>query len=148
MVNAMISLHIESERDSATALQSYLSALGVDVWICFNDLSGGEDYRNGIVNAVHSCDFFIALMNEKWAASGECYDEFSLAKRLNLTSHEKGITKQGDSRKPIILPIAFPDLNWSAHSHIELLAASANFIFHNANIITLNDNYTLTSFAQ
>jgi len=66
-------------------------------------------------------------MNNAWANSGECYDEYSFAKRLNLTSHEKQITKKSQPRLPVICPVAFSDLDWTI-PHIELLASSTNFI--------------------
>jgi hypothetical protein len=95
-------------------------------------LRGGEDFREGIVRAVKRCAVFIPLINEAWARSGECKDEFNLAKRLHLTSTEAGRSAPGAPRVPVLVPIAFAGLDWDAHSHVELLAASTNFIVHPA----------------
>ena len=65
--------------------------------------------------------------------SGECKDEFNFARRRNLTSHERGQTTDGQRRLPIIVPIAFSNLQWDKHEHVELLAASTNFLVHDAN---------------
>ena len=86
-------------------------------------MQAGVDYREEIVRAVSTCKVVICLMNTAWAKSGECLDEYSLAKRLNLTSKERGET----NRTPIIFPIAFKDLQWAQHAHIKLLAATTNF---------------------
>jgi len=53
-----------------------------------------------------------------------------------LTSHESGRTQRNEHRLPIIMPIAFADLNWTQHAHVELLAASVNFIVHDTNDLT------------
>mmetsp|Transcript_45449 Transcript_45449/g.106283 ORF Transcript_45449/g.106283 Transcript_45449/m.106283 type:complete len:371 (+) Transcript_45449:170-1282(+) len=79
------------------------------------------------------------LINDAWARSGECKDEFNLAKRLNLTSTEMGRTREGDPRLPVILPIAFSDLDWDAHSHVQLLAASTNFLVHGTKNLEAGD---------
>ena len=114
------------------------------VFVCV-DMTGGAQYRNAIVRAVQSCKIFLILLNEQWALSGECEDEYNLAKRLNLTSHEKGRTKRdSEQRLPIMLPIAFPNLNWDGHLHVKLLAASTNFILHNADdLLSGNSSTTL-----
>ena len=93
---------------------------------------GGVDFRNAIVDAVKTCTIFLPLINDAWAKSGECSDEFSLAKRLHLTSHETGRTERNQPRLPIFIPFAFSDLDWNAHPHIQLLAASTNFLVHDA----------------
>ena len=94
-------------------------------------MPGGDNYRTEIVAAVKSCKVFMPLINDPWALSGECEDEYSLAKRLNLTSHESGRTNRNQKRVPIMIPISFSDLKWNAYPHVELLAASTNFIVHN-----------------
>lgn len=71
--------------------------------------------------------------------SGECGDEFSLAKRLHLTSHESGRTTREKPRLPIFIPFAFSNLDWNAYPHIQLLAASTNFIVHDAPTFELGN---------
>ena len=44
------------------------------------------EYRYEIANAVENANIMILLLNEAWATSRECEDEFNYAKRLNLTS--------------------------------------------------------------
>jgi len=127
----MISINVKSMLDNAIALREYLEKNGVKCWICV-DIGGGAQYREEIVSAVKNCKVFLPLMNNAWANSGECYDEYSYAKRLNLTSHEKQITKPNQPRLPVIIPVAFPDLDWNV-PHIELLASSTNFIVTNSD---------------
>jgi len=129
-IDVMISLQVRTMNKSAFALKEYLEKTGLKVWVCTQNLQGGDDYRTEIVNAVKSCKVFLPLINSEWADSGECADEFGLAKRLNLTSHERGNTKEGELRRPIFCPVAFPNLVWNAHAHVELLAANTNFIVH------------------
>jgi len=131
----MISLHVGTMRESAQILASVLEKYGINVWICVN-LLGGLDYRHEITEAVKRSNVMILLMNENWASSGECNDEFALAKRLNLTSHESGRTPRTSPRLPILLPIAFKDLEWGAHDHVQLLASSTNFIVHDYKNLT------------
>lgn len=85
--------------------------------MCVDDLHGGEDFRDEIVLAVKKSSVFIPLLNDEWGASGECKDEFNFAKRRNLTTG-----------KPVFVPIAFKNLNWSKYPHIELLAARSAFL--------------------
>ena len=134
VVRVMISLHVSTMAKSAEIIRQHLTELvgdPLEVWIC-TQMSGGEDYRDAIVSAVSTCDAFLIMMNENWALSGECKDEYNLAKRKNLTSHETGRTSRHnkDARLPHIVPLAFSDLNWSAHPHVELLAANTNFVVH------------------
>ena len=136
MVDVMISLHCASMSESATKLQKELESRGVSVWVCL-DMSGGAFYRTEIVNNVKTCSVFLPLLNDSWALSGECEDEYSLAKRMNLTSHESGRTKRTEKRRPIFVPVAFSDLQWSAYPHVELLAASTNFIVHQGANLTV-----------
>jgi len=132
-------------RESAQILASMLEKYGINVWICVN-LLGGMDYRHEITEAVKKCHVMILLMNENWASSGECNDEFALAKRLNLTSHESGRTPRTSPRLPILLPIAFKDLEWGAHDHVQLLASSTNFIVHDyKNLTSGSVNQTLNT---
>ncbi|KAJ1634206.1 hypothetical protein T492DRAFT_974641 [Pavlovales sp. CCMP2436] len=135
----MISINVKSMAKSAAMLKRWLEARGVKVWVCTVDLSGGQDFREGIVNAAKRCAVFMPLINDAWARSGECKDEFNLAKRLNLTSTEMGRTREGDPRLPVILPIAFSDLDWDAHSHVQLLAASTNFLVHGTKNLEAGD---------
>jgi len=134
-------------KESALHLKNYLESKGLSVWICV-DILGGENYRDEIIKAVKTCCVMVLLINDEWALSGECQDEYALAKRLNLTSHESGRTKRENPRKPSFIPIAFPNLNWTAHSHVELLAASTNFITHNSDsLVNGNTQQTLNTVA-
>lgn len=136
----MISLHVSSMKPSALKLKEFLEKAGLKVWMCTSDLQGGDNYRNEIVNAVKTCKVFLPLINSEWANSGECADEFGLAKRQNLTSHERGITKEPELRRPIFCPVAFPNLVWTAHPHVELLAANTNFIVHDKPTLLENSD--------
>ena len=104
---------------------------GITVWICTENLKGGDNFRDGIAKAVKNCDVFLPLLNEEWAVSEECKIEFNFAYSLNLNSTKKGRSKPGEPRLPVIIPISFPNINWDDHIHVELLAANTNFIMHN-----------------
>lgn len=164
--DVMISLHCASMAPSALSLKSYLGSFffiygfangfvlglthfalyterfGLSIFVCM-EMNGGTQYRHEIVSAVESCKFFVILLNEQWALSGECEDEFSLAKRMNLTSHETHRTERTDERLPIMIPIAFPNLDWNKHSHVKLLAAKVNFIVHDSDDL-VSGNFTST----
>lgn len=137
-ISIMISLQVSSMHKSALYLKSELEKQGYTVWIC-TEMVGGVDFREQIVAAVNACTVFLPLINTAWGDSGECRDEFSLAKRLHLTSHESGRTTRDKPRLPIFMPIAFSDLDWGGHPHIQLLAASTNFIVHRAPTLESGD---------
>lgn len=128
-IEVMVSINVRTMKDSALKLKAFLEQHNIRTWVCVN-MEAGVNYREEIVRAVKSCEIFIPLINDEWASSGECQDEYSLAKRLNLTSYEKEIAKPPQPRKPVILPIAFPNLVWDKYPHVELLAASTNFLVH------------------
>lgn len=127
-VDIFISVHVSSLGAAAKKLQEELEELGKKVFLS-TELQAGVNYRNSISTSVKACKVFLPLMNQPWGESGECIDEFLLAKRLNLTSHERGATKPpNEARRPVLLPIAFPSLApWPRYPHVELLSASTNF---------------------
>jgi hypothetical protein len=127
----MISLQVSSMKKFAHQLTKFLRDNGHNVWICTQSMSGGDSWRREIVKAVKRCHVFIPLINNPWAESGECEVEFNLA--FNLYTHSKG-----KPRLPIFVPVAFPDLDWNAHAHVELLAANTNFITHSELDTTCN----------
>ena len=114
------------------------------MWMCTNSLDAGDKFRDEIVGAVKACKVFVPLINNEWAASGECYDEFSLAKRRNLTSHESGRTSPSGPRLPAIVPVAFPSLDWERFPHVELLAATTNFLLSSTEDVA-EDNPVIES---
>eukprot|EP01038_Epipyxis_sp_PR26KG_P006390 gene6390-8803_t len=129
MATIMISINVKTMGETGELLKSFFERNNITCWIC-TSMNGGVEFREEIVEAVKKCKIFLPLINDEWARSGECKDEYNLAKRLNLTSHESGRTVEGEKRLPVILPIAFPNLIWNKYSHVELLAASTNFIVH------------------
>ena len=72
-----------------------------------------RNYRLSSFKKVELSDIFslrqvvIIMLNEQWALSGECQDEYNYAKRLNLTSYESGRSERGQPRLPAFCPIAF-----------------------------------------
>ncbi|KAI9328729.1 hypothetical protein BDR26DRAFT_873689 [Obelidium mucronatum] len=119
------------------------SALGVSVWMCTSELQAGDNYRDGIFQAVKGCRVLIPFINQKWAKSGECEYEFSLAVRTNLISHDSNKTSRviqaktastGEPysipgiRRPAFLPIKFPDIEWTENPAVEQLSCSTNFV--------------------
>jgi hypothetical protein len=128
LCEVFISVHVASLGAVAKQLKQAIEAQGRSVFLC-TDLSGGVNFRDEIIQGVKACKVFVPLMNAEWASSGECESEFLLAKRLNLTSHERKLTSPPAARRPIILPVAFPNLNtWARFPRVELLAATTNFV--------------------
>lgn len=134
--SVMISINVKTMKESALRLKKLLQDHGVSAWVCTEDLAGGEDFRTGIAKAVRGCKVFLPLINDEWAESGECKIEYSMGLRLNLTSHERGITEKPQDREPLLMPIAFPNLNWDAHDHVFMLSCNTNFIVHDAHNLT------------
>jgi len=120
-LNLMISLHVRTLAQVASELKEQIEkTFNAHVWICTN-MTGGQNYRDEIVKAIDKAYAVILLVNNDWAESAECEDEYNYAKRLNLTSKH-------NPRKPLLLPIAFPDLDWQKRSHVRLLMSSTNAI--------------------
>jgi len=142
--DVMFSIHVKTMKETATLLKNVLQNYGIKVWMC-TDMRVGESYRAEIVKAITSCKIFIPFINTEWALSGECEDEYNLAKRRNLTSHEEGRTTRSQSRQPIIFPIAFKGLDWNKYPHVQLLAANTNFVVHDdLSFLTGNVEKTVT----
>jgi len=119
--NFMISLNVRTMTEVAKALKLNIEEqFNAHVWIC-TDMVGGMVYRDEIVKAVDKAYAVILLVNNDWAESAECEDEYNYAKRLNLTS-------KIEPRQPLLLPIAFPDLDWQKRGHVRLLMSSTNAI--------------------
>lgn len=117
----MISLNVRTMTEVAKALKLNIEEqFNAHVWIC-TDMVGGMVYRDEIVKAVDKAYAVILLVNNDWAESAECEDEYNYAKRLNLTS-------KIEPRQPLLLPIAFPDLDWQKRGHVRLLMSSTNAI--------------------
>lgn len=118
----MISLNVASMLPVARRLAKLLNARGVKTWMC-TEMDGGVDFRKEISAAVKQCTVFVPLINEAWATSAECEFEYNFALRLNLTSKAK-------PRLPVVIPICFPDLNWTGHDHVMMLMASTNALVY------------------
>eukprot|EP00049_Salpingoeca_infusionum_P022752 m.8580 g.8580 ORF g.8580 m.8580 type:complete len:482 (+) comp5372_c0_seq2:156-1601(+) len=138
-----ISFNVRTTKSEAELLKAALEGYGVRVWVC-TEFAGGSDFRDEIVRGIKESTVFVPLINDAWASSGECKDEFSLAKRRHLTSHESGRTKPEDYRLPGIVPVGFPDLVWDKYAHVELLAANTNFVVHGGG----NFNDTVVAILQ
>jgi hypothetical protein len=130
----MVSLHVSSMKSSVAELTKRLEAKGLATWSCL-EVPSGANYRDHIFDAVSTCQFMVLLINQEWADSAECEDEFLLAKRLNLTSHASGRSKKGEPRYPVFIPVAFPNLDWNSNRHVYQLSTSTNFIIHDADTL-------------
>jgi len=100
--------------------------VGIRAWLCCDDIEAGQQWRKEILKAVKACTVFVPLVNIDWGNSGECEYECNLA--INLTTHSVKVNGQ---RKPVILPVAFPDITFPAPAgmeHIEVLSANHQFI--------------------
>ena len=74
-IDVMISLQVKSMQKSALYLRDILEQKGLSVWLCV-EMSGGDQYRTEIVHAIKTCKVFLPLINNAWALSGECEDEY------------------------------------------------------------------------
>ena len=127
-VDVFLSVHIASLGAVAAVVKQALERQGKRVFLC-TDLPGGVNFRDEIIKAVKSCKVFVPFMNSEWALSGECQSESEFALKLHLASHERKATTHPQARRPIFLPVAFPNLNpWNRFRHAELLASSTNFV--------------------
>jgi len=141
----MISLQCKTMGESSVKLKDFLEKNGLEVWLCM-EMAGGESYRDSIVDAIDAADFVVIMLNNEWALSGECTDEYNYAKRLNLTSYETGKSARPDPRRPVFVPIAYNNLDWNAHKHVRLLSSSTNMIVHDGlNLNEGNFDKTMTS---
>ena len=128
ITDVFVSLHVASSLVVARLLKQFIETkYGCKVFLC-TDMVGGASYRSQIVDALESCKVFIPLINQSWATSGECMDEFNHARRLNLISHKTGRTKSPDPREPVILPVYFSDFDFLQYRDCRLLASSINFL--------------------
>ncbi|KAJ3074340.1 hypothetical protein HDU98_011502 [Podochytrium sp. JEL0797] len=142
-IDVMLSINCATMETSALWLKKELEARGVSVWMCTTELQAGENYRDGIFQAVKNSRVMIPFINSKWAKSGECESEFSLAVRTNLISHDSGKTARiihvanpdtkekypiPGIRRPSFLPLKFSDVEWTENPAIEQLSCSTNFV--------------------
>lgn len=111
----MISHVVKTMEPSAKALKRELSKLGLEAWICEEDIGPGTPYRQAITKAASSCATIVILCDQNWAESGECEFETNIA-----------ISRYTHGRKCMVLPVAFAGLNWEA-TNVIALAANMNF---------------------
>jgi len=117
-LDVMISLHVDSTKEFASKLRSYLLENGYSVWIC-TDLNIGTDYRNEIIIAARTCKVFMPLINENWAKSKECEFEYNIAQRRRAKTE----------KYPIIMPIVLTTFDSTQYDIVEALLANYNVIF-------------------
>jgi len=63
-----------------------LSEKGYKVWIC-SEITKGTIYRDEIIGAAISCNYFIPFINEDWCKSKECEFESNIIIRTFCTSN-------------------------------------------------------------
>jgi len=117
-IDVMISLHVDSTKEFASKLKSYLKEKGYSVWIC-TDLKLGTDYRNEIIIATRACKVFMPLVNENWAKSKECEFEYNIAQRKRAQT----------GKFPIIMPVVLTSFDSTQYDIVEALLANYNVIF-------------------
>jgi len=124
-----ISLNVSTALKYGESLKKFIERRypGIRVFIC-TEMLGGASYREQIVDAIESSHVIVPLINDGWATSGECSDEFDMARRTNLISHKTGKTKAPDARQPVIVPVFDPDCNIFAYKETRLLASTVNFL--------------------
>lgn len=102
-------------QQSSYAIERFLKHNGkVDVWTRGRSESklldadpnfhSFQDFKH-----VQSCDVFISVMNSAWSSSIRCQQELELARKVHLTSTERGATAPGAPRRPIIVVIVLKD---------------------------------------
>lgn len=115
----MISYNVKSCSRVAKAMRSVLEKEETaKPWICEQDLKPGQDWRSTIGKVVMACDVFVMLVNEEWIESGECNDEYNVAKARNLKN-----------QRPLMIPVFMgKDILEKEHEKVYSLTSNYNFL--------------------
>ena len=124
--DVFLSHHVSSINSIARKFEDELDKLDITTFLC-TSVRPGQDYRRLLtINAV-KCKVFIAFINNAWAKSNECTNEFNCAlSSFNKTLH------------PIIIPIVIGGFDW-IYDSIEEYPDAFNII-SNFQCETLQDN--------
>jgi len=140
---AVLSLHVSSMKQSAQLVTAILKEVGFDVWVCYDNLLGGVEYRDEIDRNITKADVVIMMLNSHWANSVECKREFNVAQQAHFTNREIN----GNNR-PVLLPLAFSDFNWFSE-HPLLSRQDTTFICHDTeNLLSGKVHETLAQLKE
>lgn len=71
----------------AVKFAATLTEAGYDVWIDYEGITPGADWRERITEAIISCDYFVALLSKYGLREGGvCLDELAIAVSRNRTN--------------------------------------------------------------
>lgn len=128
--SVMISYNVKTCSKVAKSIRSSLDKSGVArPWMCEQDLKPGQDWRSTIGKVVMACDVFVMLINKEWLDSGECNDEYNIAKSRNIKT-----------QRPLMIPIFVgKELADVEHEKVYSLKSNYNFLifFDDGGIETL-----------
>jgi hypothetical protein len=112
----MLSYNIRTTSKLAKALKSLFDDNSdYSAWVCEIDLKPGQDWRTTIGKMVMMCDVFVMLVNPEWVTSGECNDEYNMAKSRNV--------KTG---RPLMIPI-FLEYHALDSTDTKIFSLTANY---------------------
>lgn len=80
-MNVFVS-YSSKDRDRVRDLVRDLEEVGHNVWFD-QELSGGQDWWDRILNQIRSCDVFVIALSENWVLSGPCAQECNYALALD-----------------------------------------------------------------
>jgi len=101
-IDIFISYNVASSKSIANELKKWLQEHGVSVWMCTEEMHGGDQFREEIIKAIEKSKVVIPLINRNWAKSEECQYECNFAMRLKLTK-----------KRPFILPLLLETFDWT-----------------------------------
>lgn len=101
----------------AKRFASTLTDAGFDVWIDYEGITPGADWREKITEAIISCDYFVALLSKYGLREGGvCLDELAIAVSRNRTNIRPVTVERGVEGlvPPSVAAIQFFDMSeWS-----------------------------------
>ncbi len=91
-----------------------LTEAGFDVWIDYDGITPGTDWRERITNGIISCDYFVALLSKYGLRTGGvCLDELAIAVSRNRTNIRPIAVERGVETlvPPSVAAIQFFDMS-------------------------------------
>jgi len=116
-IDCMVSFCTKTQTNFVAKLTSKLEASRIRVWNCLK-IKAGEKWVDLIAQNVEDAEIFLLVIDEAWANSPECMQEFMFARQLNL---------QSQNVKPVLLPLLF-EFDFKKFAHLKMMFASLQFM--------------------
>ena len=112
----------------ATEVQNFLEQNNIKCWICFRDITPGDDYAGSIVRAIKSSTIFICILSQNSLRSHHILNEINSALNAGI----------------YILPLKIDDFDSAMESLNILMGAGRvkerrDFLFENVDFGALYD---------